>query len=99
MSKSWSAKKILVSAILILLPALYTGCGGSTKTSMSSGGSNGSGSGGSGANGGGTGNGHLACDVMSTGQGASLNGFVPFTSKSPWNTDISSAPVDPNSNS
>jgi hypothetical protein len=34
---------------------------------------------------------------MSAGQGASLNGFVPFTGSSAWNTDISSAPVDPNS--
>src|SRR5271165_1713312 len=34
---------------------------------------------------------------MSAGQGASLGGFVPFTSSSAWNTDISSAPVDPNS--
>jgi hypothetical protein len=34
---------------------------------------------------------------MNTGQGASLGGFVPFTSGSPWNTDISTAPVDPNS--
>jgi len=36
---------------------------------------------------------------MSTGQTASLNGFVPFSSSSLWNTDISSAPVDSNSNS
>ncbi len=35
---------------------------------------------------------------MSTGQGASLNGFVPFTSNSLWNTNISTATVDPNSN-
>ena len=34
---------------------------------------------------------------MSTGSGASLKGFVPFTSSNLWNTDISSAPVDPNS--
>jgi hypothetical protein len=34
---------------------------------------------------------------MSTGQTANLNGFVPFTSSNLWNTDISSAPVDPNS--
>jgi hypothetical protein len=34
---------------------------------------------------------------MSTGQGASLGGFVPFNSSSAWNTDISTAPVDPNS--
>jgi hypothetical protein len=34
---------------------------------------------------------------MGTGPGASLNGFVPFTSNSLWNTDISPAAVDPNS--
>jgi len=34
---------------------------------------------------------------MSTGQGANLNGFRPFTSSNLWNTDISSAPVDSNS--
>jgi hypothetical protein len=38
-----------------------------------------------------------ACSGISTGQGASLNGFVPFPSTSAWNQDISSAPVDPNS--
>jgi hypothetical protein len=55
------------------------------------------GTGGSGGGGGGTGGGNLACNVLSVGQTASLNGFVPFTSSSLWNTDISSAPVDPNS--
>ena len=34
---------------------------------------------------------------MSTGQGASLNGFLPFGSSSLWNKDISGSPVDPNS--
>jgi len=37
------------------------------------------------------------CSGMSLGQGANLNGFVPFPSSSLWNTDISTAPVDPNS--
>jgi hypothetical protein len=37
------------------------------------------------------------CSGMTVGQLASLNGFVPFTGTSLWNTDISSAPVDPNS--
>jgi len=37
------------------------------------------------------------CNGMSLGQGANLNGFVPFPSSSLWNTDISTAPVDPNS--
>jgi hypothetical protein len=34
---------------------------------------------------------------MSLGQGASLNGFVPFASDNLWNKDISSASVDANS--
>lgn len=51
-----------------------------------------------GNNGGGTGGGNLACSVMAVGQTASLNGFVPFSSSSLWNTDISSASVDSNSN-
>jgi len=37
------------------------------------------------------------CSVMSAGQGASLNGFVPFPSDNLWNADISNASVDPNS--
>ncbi len=48
---------------------------------------------------GGTGGGDLACSVMATGQTASLNGFVPFSSDSLWNANIASAPVDPNSDS
>jgi hypothetical protein len=38
-----------------------------------------------------------SCSGMTVGQLTSLNGFVPFPSTSLWNTDISSAPVDPNS--
>jgi len=34
---------------------------------------------------------------MSTGQGASLNGFRPFASDNLWNQDISASPVDSNS--
>ncbi|HEY6487901.1 MAG: putative Ig domain-containing protein [Terracidiphilus sp.] len=37
-----------------------------------------------------------ACNGMSTGNNASLNGFVPFPSTAAWNTDISNAPLDPN---
>ncbi len=81
-----------------------TACSGvSNSTGNSGGGTGGSGgsgsggSGGGGGNNGGTGGGNLACNVMSTGQGASLNGFVPFTNNNLWNTDISAAPVDPNS--
>jgi hypothetical protein len=35
--------------------------------------------------------------AASLGQGASLNGAVPFPRSNPWNTDISQEPVDPNS--
>jgi hypothetical protein len=38
-----------------------------------------------------------SCSGMSLGQGASLNGFVPFPATNLWNTDISNAAVDPNS--
>jgi len=38
-----------------------------------------------------------SCSQMSVGQGASLNGFLPFPSDNLWNKDISSSPVDPNS--
>ena len=37
------------------------------------------------------------CSGMAVGQLTSLHGFVPFPSTSLWNTDISNAPVDPNS--
>src|ERR1700730_10829190 len=37
------------------------------------------------------------CSGMNLGQGASLNGFVPFPGSNLWNTDISAAAVDPNS--
>jgi hypothetical protein len=50
-----------------------------------------------GGGGGGGGGGNTACSQIGTGQGASLNGFLPFSASSPWNQDISSAPVDPNS--
>ncbi len=37
------------------------------------------------------------CNPISTGQGGSLHGFIPFPSTSLWNTNIAHAPVDPNS--
>jgi len=79
----------LLLSILFTLIACLTACSGvsnSSKTSSGGGGNNG-----------GTGGSNLACNVISTGQTASLNGFVPFTGSNLWNTDISSAPVDPNS--
>ncbi|HTS08465.1 MAG TPA: hypothetical protein VMP68_23055 [Candidatus Eisenbacteria bacterium] len=97
MYRSYSAKRLFSPNIVLLSLLILVGCGGSSKTMVSSGGSVGSSSGTSGSNSG-TGGGNLSCNVMSTGQGSSLNGFVPFTSSNLWNTDISSAPVDPNSN-
>jgi len=37
------------------------------------------------------------CSAMSLGNGASLNGFVPFPSTNAWNTNIASLTPDPNS--
>ncbi len=37
------------------------------------------------------------CNGMTVGQLTGLNGFVPFPANSLWNTDVSIAPVDPNS--
>ena len=37
------------------------------------------------------------CSAMSVGPGASLNGFIPFSAASLWNSNIANAPVDPNS--
>ncbi len=77
--------------LTLVLVLSLAGCSGGKSTSLGT-----SGTGGTGGNGG-TGNQDLACNVMNPGQGASLGGFVPFTSTSAWNTDVSSAPVDPNS--
>jgi hypothetical protein len=73
--------------LVLFALALLTACSGVSHPAGNTGG-----------NGGGTGGSNLACKGMSVGQTASLNGFVPFSSSSLWNTDISAAPVDPNSN-
>ena len=82
----------LVFLLTVLFAVLTTGCGVSTNQSQSGGGSSGGSGGGGGQKQAG------ACNVASTGQGASLNGFLPFPADNAWNQDISSAPVDPNSN-
>ncbi len=95
-------KNVLFLVTCLALVMALAGCGGGivagTSQSSGSGGgsSGGSGSGGSGGGSGG-GNANSACSQMSLGQGASLNGFLPFASDSPWNADISNAAVDPNS--
>ncbi|HVO79883.1 MAG TPA: hypothetical protein VMT28_04085 [Terriglobales bacterium] len=78
-------KKSFAALSAFVLTMVLAGCGGSSSQTPQGGGS------------GGTGTQNLACNGMSTGQGGSLNGFRPFTSSNPWNEDISSAPVDPNS--
>ena len=62
-------------------------CGGGNGATLTSGGSGGTGGGGQ----------AQACNVMGLGQGASLNGFVPFPADNLWNKDISASPVDTNS--
>jgi len=83
---------LFISISIATAVVSFTACSGVSNQS-----GNGGNGGGGGGNGGGTGGGNLACNGMSTGQTASLNGFVPFTTSNLWNTDISSAPVDPNS--
>jgi hypothetical protein len=90
-------RRLSTTACLFLALTALLALSGCSGVSKQSGGGTNTGGGGNGGNG--TGSSNLACNVMSTGQTASLNGFVPFTGSNPWNTDISSAPVDPNSNS
>jgi hypothetical protein len=92
----WVVKPSRLAAFLltVLLSLVLTGCGGvSSGPSKVGGGGGGNG----GGNGGGGGPQNGTCSVMSTGQGASLNGFRPFPADNAWNQDISSAAVDPNS--
>src|SRR5579863_4786867 len=106
-----SLKKLIIAVGISALLLTLAGCGGGTASGSGAStggasGSNGSGSGGSGSGSGGSGgsdgsggsqgNGS-ACSAMSLGQGASLNGFVPFASDNLWNKDISGAAVDANS--
>ena len=101
MSRPGSGLKLpLLLAILFTQIVCLTACSGVSKGTMSTGGGTGGtgGGGGTGGSGGGTGGSNLSCNGMAAGPGASLNGFVPFTGSSPWNTDISTAPVDPSSN-
>jgi hypothetical protein len=75
-------KASIFVSVLLVLAVVLTACSGVSKSAVTPRG---------------TGGGNLACSVMTAGQTASLGGFVPFTSSSLWNTDISSAPVDANS--
>src|SRR5260221_9956933 len=85
-------KKWIGVTTIVGLAAIMASCGGGTTSSSGTGGS-----GGGGGGGGGTGGGSTACSAISLGQGASLNGFRPFTAANLWNKDVSGAAVDPNS--
>src|SRR5579862_9482223 len=90
--------KLFTLAFTFALLLFLAGCGGGSESASSSNNGSGNGTGGSGTGtGGGSGNTQSQCSSISTGQGASLNGFRPFPSDSAWNQDISSAPVDSNS--
>ncbi|MFI5091008.1 MAG: hypothetical protein ACHP7P_13200 [Terriglobales bacterium] len=77
----------IVFTSILLLPLLIAGCSVGGGSSASNGGT---GPGGGGSN-------SSACNTISLGQGASLNGFLPFPADNAWNQDISASAVDPNS--
>src|SRR3954470_3130707 len=82
----------------LMLGLLMAGCGGGATSSTNGGGSTGGGGGtGGGGTGSGGGNPSTACTAMTTGNNASLGGYVPFPTNNAWNQDISAAAVDGNS--
>jgi hypothetical protein len=82
---------LTIAASLAL--SFLMGCGGATTDASQGGG--GITGGGVGGNGGGGGN--SSCSQIAIGQGAPLNGFLPFAPDNLWNQEVSAAPVDPNS--
>ena len=89
-------KRAFLGLGALALTAALSACGGGGSSTTQLGSGSGSGGSGGGTSGGGNGQ-NSACSAMSAGQGASLNGFLPFTSNNLWNKDISSAAVDPTS--
>jgi hypothetical protein len=89
-------------ALSLILQACGGGAGGVLPSTGGSSGA-GAGSGASAGSGGGSLAGqpasHRYADLRSAdlGSGASLHGSLPFAADNPWNTDISTAAVDPNS--
>jgi hypothetical protein len=94
LNESHSSLRQLAALFLVFALISLIGCSGGMSSTGGSGGSGGSGSGG-----GGTGGATTSCQQMVLGQNASLGGFLPFSANSLWNTDISMATVDANSNS
>ena len=95
MNFSWSRWLAAAGALTLML--IFANCGGGATGSNLTTGGGGSGNGGGGSGGSGSGGSQSACSAMSTGQGANLNGFRPFSSANLWNQDISGAAVDSNS--
>jgi hypothetical protein len=88
------SREFTVLTFTFMLVLCLTACGGSASgPAQSVGNSGGNNNGGSGGSGGA----QSQCSSISTGQGASLNGFRPFPADNAWNQDISAAAVDPNS--
>jgi hypothetical protein len=87
-----SPTKAMTFCCAILGTVLFTACGVSKSGQQSS--SDPPGTGTTGTSGS---NSKNLCSGISLGQGASLNGFVPFPANNAWNQDISSSAVDPNS--
>lgn len=99
MSTQWRGLlRALSGASLALLTIWLLACSATPANSGSNGSGSGTGSGGSGGSGG-TGNSSAACAQMTLGTNASLGGFLPFSATNLWNSDISAAPVDPQSTS
>ncbi len=93
-----SAGIALTVTVCALVALLCAACGGGSGGGGSTGSGNSSGSGGTGGSSStptGVTYGNMAS--ASLGAGASLNGAVPFPADNAWNTNISLAPVDPNS--
>src|ERR1700758_5036552 len=84
MRTSRAALRVVALVSIAAAVVFFTACSGISNRSGNGGnGGGGAGNGGGGgSNGGGTGGSNLACNGMSTGQTASLNGFLPFTASS-----------------
>jgi len=91
-------RHLLLAMLVLALLSAGIGCSGGSKTAANSNSATGENTGTANTTSSGSSSGTAsACAAMATGQGASLNGFVPFASNSAWNQNISAAPVDPNS--
>ncbi|PRC94219.1 hypothetical protein [Solimicrobium silvestre] len=85
--------------LIFLITINLVACGGSSSPSSTSAGSTGTGSSGTGSTSSSSSSSLVYANLQqaSLGVGASLNGAVPFPADNAWNTNISGAPVDPNS--